>query len=153
MRLLRGVTLLAVGVLFACRSAPTTRPRDCGGPLTPSVPPHHTLRHGSVDTAYVRSGLARLVFRVRSAGPTEPGRSIASPTVLLRDSLAGDRTPLGRIGNSTGVAILDSVPLRYTTARVFALGYVSRTFPVALRSGYTDTIDVLLGEDRICLYH
>jgi hypothetical protein len=94
-----------------------------------------------------------LVFRVRSAGPTNPGKVLTTPFVLLRDSLAADRTQRRSIGDSTGLAVVDSVPLSYTTAQILALGYVSRKFSIAVRPGYTDTIDVTLAEDRLCLAH
>ena len=145
---------LTVGLFLACRSATTTGAGDCGEAPLPSVPPHQTVSRGHIiDTGFARSDLARLVFRVRSAGPTEPGKILTTPFVALRDSLAADRAQLGRIGDSTGLAVVDSVPLRYTAAQVRRIGYVTRTFPIAVRGGYTDTIDVTLAEARLCLYH
>jgi len=154
MRLAPAIVVVVVGLIGGCRSSATSRGRECGEPLTPSQPPHSEIRHGHViDSAYARQDLARLVFRVRSAGPTAPGSAIAAPAVLLRDSLGDYRTQLARIGDAKGVTIVDSVPLRYRSARVQRLGYAGLSFPLGVRSGYTDTIDVTLAEARICLYH
>lgn len=151
-QLVRALVVLAIGPAFACRSVSTTAEPECGKPTAPSIPSHHTIRQGAViDTAYARSGIARLVFRVRSAGP-DPGKPLATtPLVYLQDSLADNRVQLRRIGDSAGVAVLDSVSPRYSSARVLSIAYVSHTFPIAVRRGYTDTIDVALAEARLCL--
>jgi hypothetical protein len=43
--------------------------------------------------------------------------------------------------------------MRYTTAQIRGIGYITHTFPIAVRGGYTDTIAVTLAEARLCLYH
>ena len=152
MRFLWAVSLLSLAAGFACRSARAVDSPDCGPPDAPSVPPQHTIRHGqSLDTAYARAGLARFVFHVRSAGPSHLDRPLSSPVVYLYDSLGTTRVHPTQRGDSTGIVRLDSVASRHMTARVLGLGYVSRTFSVIARAGYSDTIHVRLAEARLCL--
>jgi hypothetical protein len=155
MRLVRAVSVFALGPIVGCVSRGTPEPaRACSGPPIPSVPPQSEVRLGEIfDTTYARRDLARLVFRVRSAGPTDPGSRISFAAVILEDSLSTRQTPRGMIADSTGVALLDSVPERYTSVRVQRVGYRTYKFPLAVRAGYSDTVAVSLAETRVCLAH
>ena len=151
MRLIRAVPVVTLVAVLACQSGRVVHVPECPPPPPPSVPPQHTIRQGqSVDTAYARAGFARLVFHIRSAGPSDLGEPLGSAAVYLFDSLASGRALAGRRGDSTGVVFLDSVPYRHMTARVVRLAYVGRTFPILTRAGYSDTIHVTMAADRIC---
>jgi hypothetical protein len=124
---------------------------ECEHPPTPPVPPHADIRLGAhVDSSRARRGLAQLVFRARSAGPVFQGIPLQNFTVVLRDTLTAHVPPIGRYGDSTGTALIPSVPVGYTSARVQRIGYVSHTLPLTVRPGYTDTILVALPE--ACVY-
>ena len=154
MRLALALAALATGPLGACQPPATIVQSDCGPSPPPSEPPHSALHLATdLDTAYARHGLARFVFRVRSAGPTHQGIRVNTPRIVLQDTLSTHLPPLGSFGDSTGVAVVDSVRVGYTSARVQGLGYITYTVPLVVRPGYSDTIGVALAEARLCLAH
>ena len=157
MRFACATTVLATGVLLACSARAGSQGEgthivDCGPPPTPTEPPHSDIRLGSyVDSTAATRGVAELVFRVRSAGPAFHGTPLQGFSVLLRDTLTLDAPPLHGIGDSSGIAVVRSVPVGYTSAHVQRIGYFSYTVPLAVRPGYTDEISVALAE--ACVYH
>ena len=152
MRLARAVSVLAMGPFLACVSPGRPGVRPCSGPSIPAVPPYSEIHLGNVvDTADARRGLAQLVFHVRSAGPTEPGRVVTAYTVVMQGFLTGQLPPLDGVGDSSGIAVVSSVPLGYTSAQVQRIGYDSYTAPLMVRPGHSDTIRVALAEATSCL--
>ena len=147
-RLARKFALFSIGLLVACRSAPTHYTSGCGGPSEPIPPGSHTLRPSqSIDSAYAQLGLARLVFHVRSSGPTNSGAPLFA-RVGVDDSRHTEH--LARLSDSTGKVVLDSLAMRSVSVRVSGLGYAVHTFPLSVRAGHTDTIDVTLPAVRVC---
>ncbi|HJR66292.1 MAG TPA: hypothetical protein VJ802_07660 [Gemmatimonadaceae bacterium] len=112
----------------------------------------HEIRHGRVlDTAYVRRSLGRLIFHVRGEWSINPGAVIDGYIVALGDSAVTDLPPLGSIGDSAGIAVMDAVPIAYTLAQVRRIGYRAYTVPVVVRPGYTDSIIVDLASTPVCI--
>ena len=112
-------------------------------------PASHSLRPSqSIDSAYAQLGLARLVLQVRSGAPNNPGASLLA-RVGVSNSLPGNEQ-LWRLSDSTGTIVLDSLTMRSVSVRVSGLGYATHIFPLAVRPGHTDTIDVTLPAVRVC---
>ena len=146
----RNFALFSIGLLVACRSAPNPRTSGCGGPSEAIPPGRHSLRSSqSIDSASAQLGLARLVFHVRSSGPTNSGAPI-SATVAVGDSLFRYTERFSRQSDSTGIVVVDSLSMRSVGVRVSALGYAVHTFPFSVRPGHTDTLDVTLPAVRVC---
>ena len=157
MRLTSAVAVLLTGPLVAC-ATPRAAPNRCDPAfLLRTMPTHapsakHEIRHGRVlDTAYVRRSLGRLIFHVRGEWSINPGAVIDGYIVALGDSAVTDLPPLGSIGDSAGIAVMDAVPIAYTLAQVRRIGYRAYTVPVVVRPGYTDSIIVDLASTPVCI--
>ena len=149
-RLARTFALFSIGPLVACRSAATPHTSGCGGPSEPIPPVSHSLRPSqSIDSAYAHLGLARLVFQVRSGAPNNSGASLFA-RVGVSDSLPGNSEQLWRLSDSTGTIVVDSLTMSSISVRVSGLGYATHIFPLSVRPGHTDTIDVTLPAVRVC---
>jgi hypothetical protein len=157
MRLASAVAVLVTGPLVACATTPAAPNRCDPTFLLRTMPAHtpsakHEIRHGRVlDTAYARRSLGRLIFHVRREWSINPASVVDSYIVALGDSAATELPPLGSVGDSAGIAVVDAVPIAYTLAHVRRIGYRGYTVPLVVRPGYTDSIIVHLASTPVCI--